>query len=118
MSAVTRKVRHVVRERSGGRCEVCGNGVGIGGQQHHRRPRGMGSSIAPGTNLPSNLLMLCTACHLHIESRRTWAYRQGYLVHQGHDPATVLVWLWDGRCVYLTHDGGYAAPVPSREVSA
>jgi len=92
MSAFSRATVDVLRDRSGDRCELCG---GPAGNSHHRRPRGMGGSRDPQTDLPSNGLRICgsgtTGCHGLIEQDRAWARDLGYLVRQGVDPATVPV---------------------------
>jgi len=55
-------VRSLIYERSAGRCEICDEWASDA-QLHHRRARGMGSTRRPDTNLPSNALLLCAACH-------------------------------------------------------
>ena len=59
--------RRAVRERSQGRCELCGRQPAQG--VHHRQPRSAG-----GTWSPANLLDLCgsgtTGCHGMVEAHR------------------------------------------------
>lgn len=99
------RVREIVKERSGGFCEVCAQAWAV--QIHHRRPRALGGSRDPATNQPSNLLHLCLQCHQHIESHRGQALRQGWLVRQAHNPKDVPVFLCsNGRAVFLDDDGG------------
>ncbi len=109
---ITTVVHALLRERSVGRCEMCG---GPATNTHHRRPRGMGGSKDPATNTPANLVRVCgsgsTGCHGWIESNREAARDCGYLVGQGHDPATVPVLLMTSgglfEWVLLDADGGY-----------
>lgn len=97
-------VRQQLEQRSGGVCEICGHLAGE--QAHHRRPRGMGSTKRPETNLPSNGLMLCGACHLVVETNRTESYRKGHLVQQHWLPTEVPVRYRDGQVYLLANDGG------------
>jgi len=98
-------VRSLIYERSAGRCEICDEWASDA-QLHHRRARGMGSTRRPDTNLPSNALLLCAACHRRVESYRSQAYDNGWLVRQSGDPATTPV-LRRGVWVVLDPDGGY-----------
>lgn len=75
---------------------------------HHRRPRAMGGSRDSVTNSPVNLLSLCAACHLHVESHRAEALEFGWLVPQAGDPARIAVLVGHGsRWRYLDHEGAY-----------
>ena len=112
--------RMVVRDRAGGRCELCGVVLHDGASWvavhsvHHRLPRGMGGSRRADVHAPYALLLLCgsgtTGCHGRVESNREAAYAAGTLVRQSADPATVPVIVWAyaaaGR-VLLTADGDY-----------
>lgn len=106
----TKAVKDELAGRAGGCCEVCGRHLTGDWSRHHRRPRANGGTRRPETNYLSNLLLICgTAttpggCHLAIESNRTWAYDQGFLVRQHHDPATTPV-LYRGSLVLLGDDG-------------
>lgn len=100
-------VRSLVLDRSGGKCEKCGE-FHSDAALHHRRPRGSGSTRRPETNLPSNALLLCAACHRHVESYRTQAFDQGWLVRQSHQPADIPV-LRRGQMVLLDDEGGFRA---------
>lgn len=73
-----------VFDRSGECCERCG---GRGEQIHHRRARSAGGTRREDTNGLQNLVLLCQADHAFIESNRTWAYAEGWLVRQWADPA-------------------------------
>jgi 5-methylcytosine-specific restriction protein A len=102
-------------ERSGRLCESCD--IAIGGprglywQVHHRRPRAMGGTRWEGSNLASNLLILCTSCHSDIESRRVHAMAIGRLVSNASDPAVVAV-LVAQHWMYLGDDFGYHVNPP------
>lgn len=100
------KTREIVEARSLWACERCGRTVSRDCcQQHHRQPRGAGGSSDPKINLPSNLLLLCSTCHLQVERDRSVAYEQGWLVRRGHDPAKTPVWLAGRGFAWLTDDG-------------
>jgi len=50
------------------RCELCGSGNPMGanrGGVHHRLPRSRG-----GSDIPSNLITLCGACHTAVHQGR------------------------------------------------
>lgn len=107
-SPVPRGLRAAVWERDDGRCQRCGVLLyDRACSLHHRRPRRAGGT-AVGAHTPENLILLCgtgtTGCHQHVESWRTVAYRDGWLVHTWDDPATVPV---------LRHDGGWALCGPA-----
>ncbi|MGN6162551.1 MAG: HNH endonuclease [Marmoricola sp.] len=109
-------VREEVWERAGGYCERCGKAIGTSAMSvHHRRPRRMGGTTDPAVNTPANLAILCgsgtTGCHGEIESHRTEAYADGWLLHAGQDPADVPVRLRGGPMIFLTPDGGYRSLV-------
>ncbi|WP_067428492.1 HNH endonuclease [Nocardioides jensenii] len=115
-------VRGLVYARAGWCCEVCGRQLhdGNGWTQahavHHRRPRGAGGSSDPATNSPCNLLLVCgtgnedpSTCHGLIESQRTLALANGWLVPQHGDPASTPVLVAGGATVLLTATGTYAS---------
>lgn len=104
----TQAQRATVWARAGGRCERCRVDLHDRPHQvHHRQPRKMGGTSRPAINTPPNLLLLCGYCHPWVEANRTRAYRDGWLVREPTDPATVP--LPDGT--YLTLDGGYRRSV-------
>lgn len=113
--AFTPRVKRAIRKRAGFQCEVCTTQLGPTGEHmahiHHRRPRGMGGSTDPMTGHVTNGLLLCPTCHVKIESHRDWALDRGFLVHQGQNPATVPVRLWNSFDVYLLLDGTYGRVV-------
>jgi 5-methylcytosine-specific restriction protein A len=101
----------LVYDRAAHSCELClvavGPGRGDDHELHHRRPRRMGGSLLPDTNLPPNLLLLCPDCHSTVERERAAAYEGGWLVRQGDNPALVPVLIGAQRWVLLTVSGQY-----------
>jgi 5-methylcytosine-specific restriction protein A len=97
------EVKKAIIKRSNDRCEVCGS-VANYNQIHHRRPRGMGGSKDPLCGSAANGIFVHPSCHAMIESNREQAYKKGWLVHQGHDPAYVPIKKYSGW-VLLNHDG-------------
>lgn len=101
--------RRIVRERSGGLCELAIPGVCLGRAAgvHHRVKRGQG-----GRWNPSNLLDACgsgtTGCHGWAESHPTDAQALGISLLSGDEPAREPVTMrWFGqRSVYLLEDDG------------
>ena len=94
--AFTDKTKTQIRERSKGRCEICGFPISSGGQIHHRRPRGKGGTTSAETASAANGIRLHPACHERIEMNRAWARERGYLVPFGTNPETVPVRLPGG----------------------
>ncbi len=107
MSRIPPAVLALIRERSGGLCEVCGRRAE---STHHRKRGGMGGSKDPAARSPANLLRVCgdgtRGCHGMIESNRTVSYENGRLVRQGDSPTDVPV-LLRNRWTLLTEDGQY-----------
>jgi hypothetical protein len=68
-----RVCRPIVRERSGGICEICG--ALRASEQHHRRNRSQG-----GQWQPSNILDLCSADHKFITEHPAMAVRNGWSI--------------------------------------
>ena len=90
MTSIPGKLRRLIHERDGGRCQRCTRIIGSGPRSlHHRRPRGMGGSRY--ANTAANLILLCgsgvTGCHGWVESNRFRAKQLRFLIPQGHDPA-------------------------------
>ena len=94
--------RRIVRVRSGGVCEVCGQARAT--SQHHRRKVGR-------VSVPSNVLDTCgdgtTGCHGRIEANPDWARASGWWVDSTEDPAATPVVLaaWPGWRVLLDDEG-------------
>lgn len=80
-------VLELVRERCKGRCERCAVPFfgRNGGDPHHRKPRGMGGTHDPRVNEASAIVALCRCCHDHIESQRSAAEVDGWLVSNAAD---------------------------------
>jgi 5-methylcytosine-specific restriction protein A len=106
-----------VLERDRGACVRCGRSIAAGERGRdwsiqHRIPRGMGGSRDERLNQPANLLVLCgsgvTLCHGDIESNRTVALADGYLLHRIQEPAEVPVRAAAGW-VLLDDEGGWMA---------
>lgn len=90
--------------RSGGLCEVCGC---EGSDVHHRKPRRAGGTRDEAINSLSNLTLLCRGDHARVESRRSLAYENGWLVHSWDEPGLVP-FLRLGRFVLFDDEGGFA----------
>jgi hypothetical protein len=122
MSGFSNTTRHIIFDRDCGQCFRCGRlclywddvrWVRIAEYSiQHRRPRGMGGSYLASTNAPTNGVILCGSattpgsCHYWAEETdRTQAYDDGFLVHQGIDPATIPVRHHSHGLVYLTNEG-------------
>lgn len=103
MTGFSKRVREVITERAGGCCERCGRQT-WDMQVHHRRARGMGSTKRAETNQPANGVLVCGDCHRWIESNRTAALSDGWLVTQCDTPASVPVFR-RGVSVWLNDDG-------------
>lgn len=101
------KVRELIYQRAGWRCELCGLRVDVG-QVHHRRPRGMGGSKNAIVGSCANGVLLHPRCHARIESHRSWAQSIGFLVSASQQPDKVPVRRFDGW-VYLGEDGSLQA---------
>lgn len=81
--------RELVMQRAGRRCERCHGRQAL--QIHHRQPRQMGGTSDPRINDYTNLALLCYTCHRWVESNRTAATNEGWLVprRKGMPPAQV-----------------------------
>lgn len=92
--------RPLLRERSNGLCEACGQARAT--DAHHRRNRSQG-----GTWELPNLLHLCRACHVFVTEHPEAGRTTGWVVWGFEDPGEVLVkhYLWGW--VALDSDGGY-----------
>ena len=98
------KVRVFMRDVES--CAKCGRGLLFElAQFHHRAARGMGGTSLQAVSYPSNAVALCPACHAWIESHRSIAELQGFLVRKPREPHTVPIkhahWGW----VVLNIDG-------------
>ena len=110
--------RALILDRDGGKCFRCGRTVvwwPTGESRrpeivcaysiHHRRPRGMGGSKDPISDHPANGLTLCgtgtTGCHGWVESHRSAALADGYLLEHPQDPRSAPIRLPSGDLVLL-----------------
>lgn len=99
------EARRVVRQRSGGTCEVCGHARATN-FQHRQGKAQMGAWTA------QNGLDVCgmgnvSGCHGHIHQFPGEAYELGWSVRSGHDPAATPVLIHGRRLVLLAADGTY-----------
>ena len=99
-SKPTAETRRTVQRRDRYRCAMCDRETGShwsGDSIHHREPR---SHPFDRLHQPENLLQLCgsgtTGCHGWVHAHPARAYRLGYLVHTGKDPATIPVYYRTG----------------------
>lgn len=100
------KCRSIVRERSGGLCEICST---PGVQMHHRRNRSQGGSWTP-----QNIMHLCVGCHGRVTLHPSWATENGYTIQgrlDGDAPETVPVLIRGERCI-LEDDGSVVVIPP------
>jgi hypothetical protein len=88
---LTERDRRDLADRSHGMCEVCSQRRAA--QAHHRQPRGMGGSRLRTKHALANLLHVCSDCHAKIESNRTVAEHNGWLVPLGISPDDAPVYL-------------------------
>lgn len=90
--------------RSGGLCEIdlCGPVC----EWHHRGPRALGGTRAGWVNRAANGLGLAADCHRRVESNRTQAYMNGWLVaRNGIRTADQVPVLYRDAWVLLGDDG-------------
>lgn len=103
-STLERIARKLVRERSGGLCEMCGALPATNFQ--HRQNRSQG-----GQWTSANGLDVCgsgtTGCHGRIHANPATAMRKGWTVSREHDPVEVPVFLRRFGLVLLDNEGGY-----------
>lgn len=101
MSAVPKKIKDIVSERSEGHCEVGLIAIGCttrGRHKHHRK-------ISGREHVVENLLDICHVCHAHIHAHPALSYAMGWLVKRNYSPGEVTV-IRQGQEVTLTEDGG------------
>lgn len=103
-AAFSAATKNLVTERADNRCERCGLPVFGGRNFHHRRARGIGSTVRSESSSPANCLLLHPSCHEYIESHRAESHAKGWLVHQWEDPRLVPV-LVKGALLLLREDG-------------
>lgn len=79
--------------RDGWRCYHCGASDQL--SPHHRINRGMGGSKNPQLNAPSNIIALCWAVNMQLETTPVIAElgrKFGWKLTRGQDPLAVPVW--------------------------
>lgn len=84
-------------------CESCGRWDGPL-ERHHRQFRSRG-----GLWIPSNLVLICRACHSDATDEAPWVTGTGLNVHSFEVPQEVPVRLWYAGMVLLDDGGGYKA---------
>jgi len=96
------RAREILRQRSGGACEVCDQARAV--EMHHRRKPGR-------VWCPCNLLHLCSRCHhVRIEGDPAAAKIQGWWVEPGAavpPPHLTPVWIARWGVVLLDAAGDY-----------
>lgn len=99
--------RNLIDGRSGGQCEVQTEGCTvIATQRHHRRCRGSGGTRLTWVNRAGNGLHVCLACHAHIESYRTEAMSNGWLVSMNRtQKSSEIPVQYRGRAAFLDDAG-------------
>lgn len=103
------EARAIVRQRSGGQCEMAVPGVcqGRAAGVHHRVKRSQGGAWSP-----SNLIDACgsgtTGCHGWAESHPSQAHEEGLSLLRGDDPQEVsahIRWVNERSWWFLLEDG-------------
>jgi len=105
MVTAEQTARRLVRERSGGICEVCGEQRATNFQHRKNRSQGGRWSAANGLDVCGSGT---TGCHGDIHSSPTKAYAAGWSVQSWADEAKVPVRTHYGL-VSLDSKGGYEA---------
>lgn len=102
------EVRDIIATRSRGVCEI-GRCESAAEHMHHRRPRGLGGTSVPWVNKAANALHLCMVHHAYVESHRTLAIAEGWLIsqHRTDAVATDIPVTRNGKSVLLSDDGSF-----------
>ncbi|WP_280320127.1 hypothetical protein [Nocardia wallacei] len=99
------RVKSLIVARSGGVCEL--DGCGRAEVIHHRGPRALGGTHQGWVNWAANGFHIASRCHDRIESHRTRAYVNGWLVSRlGSVVAADVPVLRRGAWVLLDDEGG------------
>lgn len=67
----------------------------------------MGGTRDPEINSPANLVLLCRRCHNDVESHRSQAIADGWIIPMGSDPGATPVNLPGFGPTFLTKEGEY-----------
>lgn len=116
MSGFSAQDADTIRQRAGGRCEICGSSNAV--HIHHRTPRRSGGTSglrAARINSVPNGLRVCNWCHDRAEKNREEALHMGWLVPEGVEPYEYQVYLnivYGHGWYYLDGDGGYLYAEP------
>lgn len=115
--AFSPRVKRAIVDRQDGACAICSTvlieTVGYSPLRphefHHRLPRRSGGrhgDMAHVVGSAANGLLLCSPCHVGLESRRTHSLSRGWIIPDspGVDPRAVDVWHLGSWC-RLTDDG-------------
>lgn len=98
--------RAAVMARAGNCCERCGRSIAdYPADLHHRKPRRSGGTSDPAINDPHNVVAICRDCHDEIESHRTKALADGWIVASWDEPETVPLRDVYGQRFLLDDDG-------------
>jgi len=109
-----KKARQLVRERSGGICEVCGSARATNFQHRKNRSQGGAWSAANGLDVCGSGT---TGCHGYMHAHPAESYERGWSVRSGEDPAEVPVQTALGL-VLLDDEGGWMAVDEPAEVAS
>lgn len=81
-------------------CEHCGKFGYL--ERHHRQFRSRG-----GLWIPSNVILICSSCHLSATDEAPWVQGCGLNVHSFEEPSLVPVDLWHAGAVLLDDCGTF-----------
>lgn len=104
------EIRHKVKKRSRGRCEICGKKLllvtgGSLSSQHHIFKQEYG-----GRDAMNNLLDLCVDCHREIHSNETNASQLGHIAEYPEMTPVFLRGHW-----YILSEDGKKIPITKTE---
>lgn len=106
-----REVRELIKNRAGGRCEICDHTTSDT-HARHRCVCGTSGSLRHETDTPSSGLWLCGHCHRIVEAYRSHALDRGWIVRQCRSTLATPV-LYRGAWMMLDDEGNtYRIPTP------
>lgn len=113
--AVPARVLAVLKERSGGVCEIGLPGCAYTATDPaHRIKQGMGGRkgvTKKAHDVPSNVLHLCRWCHTICHQQPNLAYRRGWMLREHQTPIAEPV-LYRGQLRWLADDGTLSTTAP------